>query len=246
MSRNVTQVLKEGVTLPKLPKWWRKELESYGCEVTIHRPKPKTITEWDAARTTEVKKVQEQEEIVTALLDGCILRIRFEQDYENKPGWQVMWDVEKLKDPQQKLDEEEEKRLYTWYQDDEENEDGSLNWRSGNECDSLVEVQRQINEWLWCVKEYNKVRTKLLKDMFLKEFQVTGCTMRVSPFPTEPHGSYRLADIHYGDVDISVSYDTGRHKWCFGGNVRKCSFKDPEGFIKSLHKRARRFLKGGY
>lgn len=227
IEKNAKQLSKnEGVSLPKIPFWWKAELEKSGCEVKVYDD----ITE-DA--DTDIMQVS---------LDKCLLFLRYNDHYRSKPTWQVVWDVEAKLDSEQRFELEQEKSTYPSYYDDE----GGIPWHSGESCRDLTEVQRSINEWIWCVKHYNKVRRTLLDDLFLKEFQVAGCTMRVYPFPTEPHESYNLADVSYGDTHISVSFDTSDQRWHFGGGVRRCSFNDPSGMIKSLHKRARRFLKEDY
>jgi hypothetical protein len=218
--KNVKQVSEvECVTLPKIPPWWRGELEKLGCAVKIY-PDPEEGSDSD---------------IWEIGLDKCLLFLRYTERFG--PHWNVVWDVSEELDSEQKA---RHRFVYTV------EDDSTLHWYSGEVCDSLVSVQRNINEWIWCVKHYNKVRKTLLNDLFLKEFQITGCTMRVNPFPTAPHGSYELAEVFYGDTSISVSYSTLDHKWHFGGGVRRCSFSDPVGMIKSLHKRARRFLKEDY
>jgi hypothetical protein len=228
-----------GVSMPKLPTWWKKELEAAGCKVSIERPKKE-----DNYYGRRKKSDDElPEEVLTASLDKCLIHIRYEPDYHGDPQWQVAWDVEMLMDEGQTKDEPFHVGILSAGHATDET---YIPWYSGNECSSLVEVQKSINEWLWCVKTFNKVRKTLLEDMFLKEFRITGCTLDVVPFPTEPHGTYHLATVRYGDTRIEISYDPGSEKWCFDGSVRKCSFKNPEGMIKSLHKRARRFLKGDY
>lgn len=208
------------------PDHWVKTLEKAGCEVKTYK-KPANMGFGPEYLHLDVHK------------DGCIwgFRTRCNQD---SPEWEVLWYVslrtkEDIEAFGSKLAEE-----HSHIPDEEER------WKwlvSAPAYQSLTDVRKDLNDWLWCTYEYRKVRNRILSDLFLKEFILVGGGLKVHTYPSRKRDHYPLADLRYGDTWVDISFQPDDGLYLFSGGPRTSRIEDPSGMLSAIYRRAKKHIK---